>query len=201
LTGLIILAIGLHAAIIIGFKSSHIEAPTIKPPLSIEMAAPPKKEDPPPPEVKPKPLRPAPVKHAASPKPAPVLPVVRQAAVDEATSSNSVQVATTPQPAPPPPEPVVEKVTEPKGYAGYLNNPAPNYPSVAQKRGWEGQVMLKVHVLASGQPDSVTVAKSSGYDMLDQAAVKAVTAWTFMPAKRGQTPVDGWVQVPLTFKL
>jgi protein TonB len=28
-----------------------------------------------------------------------------------------------------------------------------------------------------------------------------VLQWTFDPARRGQTPVDGWVTVPLNFKL
>jgi protein TonB len=92
-------------------------------------------------------------------------------------------------------------VTEPKGYAGYLNNPAPTYPPAAQLRRLQGRVLLKVHVLASGQPDSVDVAQSSGFDILDAAAVKAVAAWSFDPAKRGSKPIDGWVNVPINFKL
>ena len=58
-----------------------------------------------------------------------------------------------------------------------------------------------MHVLASGQPDSVTVAKSSGYQILDEAALKAVMQWAFAPARRGQAAIDGWVQVPLSFKI
>ncbi len=58
-----------------------------------------------------------------------------------------------------------------------------------------------MHVLASGRADSVTVDKSSGHRMLDDAAVKAVLAWSFDPARRGQTAIDGWVKVPLNFKL
>ncbi len=92
-------------------------------------------------------------------------------------------------------------MTEPRGFAGYKNNPAPDYPAQAQDRGMQGQVILKVHVLASGHADNVTVAKSSGFRILDDAAVKAVLAWSFDPAKRGQTPIDGWVKVPLNFKL
>jgi len=106
-------------------------------------------------------------------------------------------VAAAPAPPPPPPEPV----TEPRGYAGYKNNPPPEYPSLAQDRGLQGQVILKVRVLASGKPDSVTVDKSSGHKILDDAAIKAVAAWTFDPARRGQTAIDGWVKVPLNFKL
>ena len=33
------------------------------------------------------------------------------------------------------------------------------------------------------------------------AAVAAVKRWTFVPAKRGDEAVDGWVNVPIDFKL
>jgi protein TonB len=56
-------------------------------------------------------------------------------------------------------------------------------------------------VLASGKADNVTVDKSTGFKILDDAAIKAVLQWTFDPARRGRTPVDGWVTVPLNFKL
>ena len=36
--------------------------------------------------------------------------------------------------------------------AAYLKTPAPDSPSLAQRRGWEGTVLLRVHVLASGMP-------------------------------------------------
>jgi protein TonB len=105
--------------------------------------------------------------------------------------------------APPAPAPVVvpEPVTEPRGFAGYKNNPVPAYPAVAQRRGIEGTVLLRVHVLASGLPDDVKISKSSGQQILDEAAVKAVLSWTFDPAKRGKTPIDGTVSVPIIFKL
>jgi protein TonB len=118
-----------------------------------------------------------------------------------------VQVATAPTPAPapvvaaPPAPPPPEPVTEARGYVGYRSNPAPEYPSLAQDRGMQGRVLLKVHVLASGKADNVTVEKSTGFKILDDAAIKAVLQWSFDPAKRGQTPIDGWVTVPLNFKL
>lgn len=166
---------------------------------------------PPPPPPPPEPPKPQPqIAKAPTPAPAkapPPLPVVAEAS-DGPADANTVQVATTPQPpappapapappAPPPPEPV----TEPRGYAGYLKNPAPDYPLVAQERGMQGRVVLKVHVLATGKPDNVTVEQSTGFKILDDAAVKAVLAWSFDPAKRGSTPIDGWVKVPLSFKL
>lgn len=203
--------VALHVGAVIaltGAKRSVPAAPAAVP-IMISLA-PPKVEPPPPPP--PKPEQPAPRPKAVTPRPAPsrpaAAPVVAADTPLVAANADTVQVARAPvqaapepAPEPAPPAKVEEPVTEPKGYAGYLRNPAPDYPAAAQKRGLEGKVVLKVHVLASGQPDNVTVAKSSGHQILDDAALKAVTQWAFAPARRGQTPIDGWVQVPLTFKI
>ncbi len=179
-------------------------------PITISLA-PPKVEPPPPPPAMPEPPAPRPkavAPRVAAPRQAPApapaqAPLVAADTPLVAASADTVQVARAPVDVPTPPAApkAEEAVTEPKGYAGYLRNPAPDYPPAAQKRGLEGKVVLKVHVLASGQPDTVTIATSSGHQILDDAALKAVTQWAFAPARRGQTPIDGWVQVPLTFKI
>jgi protein TonB len=92
-------------------------------------------------------------------------------------------------------------VTEPSANAAYLNNPPPTYPKAAQRQGWQGRVLLRVHVLAGGQPGTVEIRQSSGKTLLDEAAVAAVRNWTFVPGKKGSTPVDGWTTVPIDFKL
>ncbi|MDN7870111.1 TonB family protein, partial [Burkholderia multivorans] len=108
----------------------------------------------------------------------------------------------TPAPAPTPAAPAAPvRETAPIGDAAYLRNPAPDYPAFAQDQGWEGRVVLRVHVLANGSPDSVEVKTSSGRRVLDNAALAAVRRWTFVPAKRGDEAVDGWVNVPIDFKL
>ncbi|WP_430300518.1 energy transducer TonB, partial [Pseudomonas aeruginosa] len=89
----------------------------------------------------------------------------------------------------------------PRAGGRHLHNPAPEYPALAMRRGWEGTVLLRVHVLASGSPSEIQVQKSSGREALDQAAVKAVKRWSFVPAKRGDKAEDGWVSVPIDFKL
>ena len=85
--------------------------------------------------------------------------------------------------------------------AAYLKNPAPEYPSLAQRRGWEGTVLLRVHVLASGKPGEIQIQKSSGRQQLDDAALTAVKRWSFVPAKQGDVAQDGWVSVPIDFKI
>ncbi|TKC87342.1 energy transducer TonB [Trinickia terrae] len=94
-----------------------------------------------------------------------------------------------------------QTASPPSFNAAYLHNPPPAYPAMAQQRSWEGTVLLKVHVLASGKPDQIEVASSSGHAPLDDAAKEAVSGWRFMPAKRAAQAVDGWVQVPVEFKL
>ena len=96
---------------------------------------------------------------------------------------------------------IAEPLIEPSFGAAYLHNPPPAYPSVAQQRGWQGTVLLRVHVLANGRPDHVGLASSSGHASLDDAALEAVTCWRFAPAHRGDQAIDGWVQVPIDFKL
>jgi protein TonB len=207
---LVALIAGVHLAGVAFLGGRHAPAERIPaPPISIELVAA-AVEPPPPPvpvlrqPVPPKAVRPgaaAPRPAAAAPSPSLSTPLASEAAPATA-APDALPVAAAPASTPALAAPAAqEKVSEPRGYAGYLDNPPPAYPPSAQKRGLEGQVVLKVHVLASGQPDSVTVARSSGHAILDDAALKAVTQWTFEPARRGQSAIDGWVQVPLNFKI
>jgi len=85
--------------------------------------------------------------------------------------------------------------------AAYLNNPAPNYPSVSRRLGEQGLVLLRVQVTADGIPESVELQTGSGSSRLDQAALEAVKKWQFVPAKRGEQSVSASVVVPIRFSL
>lgn len=91
--------------------------------------------------------------------------------------------------------------TPPHLGAAYLNNPKPEYPAWAKRMGMEGIVLLKIMVSREGNALKVELAQSSGYDILDKAATEAVKNWRFVPAQRGETTVDEWVQVPVAFRL
>lgn len=67
--------------------------------------------------------------------------------------------------------------------------------------GWEGRVVLRVEVLADGSAGAVSVAKSSGHEALDDAALEAVRRWKFVPAKRDGAAVNSSVNVPINFNL
>ena len=91
--------------------------------------------------------------------------------------------------------------TEANFNANYGSNPKPKYPGMATSRGWEGTVRLLVRVSAEGLSEEVTLQRSSGYDVLDEAAIEAVQKWKFIPAKRGDTQVSSSVIVPIDFIL
>ncbi len=83
----------------------------------------------------------------------------------------------------------------------YDLNPRPPYPEIARRRGYEGTVVLEVRVKTDGKVGGVRLAETSGYELLDQAALQAVPAWQFIPAARGDQPVEMEVRVPVRFQL
>lgn len=81
------------------------------------------------------------------------------------------------------------------------NNPRPEYPRAAREAGWEGTVVLQVMVLPDGTAGNVTLHKTSGYSILDEAALAAVKDWQFIPAMDGNFPVQSVVRMPVRFDL
>ena len=90
----------------------------------------------------------------------------------------------------------------PAGFnAAYLRNPAPRYPLASRRAGEQGTVTLRVLVSPDGLASRVAVEKSSGSPHLDAAALEAVKAWRFTPARRGADAVESWMLVPIVFRL
>ncbi|MBU2499418.1 MAG: energy transducer TonB [Proteobacteria bacterium] len=83
----------------------------------------------------------------------------------------------------------------------YQKNPPPVYPRLARRRGYEGTVVLEVLVNRLGKVDELRLFQSSGYGVLDRAAVTAVKSWLFEPGMRGDEKVDMWVKIPVRFRL
>lgn len=83
----------------------------------------------------------------------------------------------------------------------YRRAPAPAYPPAARARRLAGIVLLRLSVDAGGHVAAVAVKRSSGHTLLDDAAVRAVSAWEFQPARIGRQAVAAQVEVPVRFIL
>ena len=66
---------------------------------------------------------------------------------------------------------------------------------MARRRGYEGKVVLKVEVLATGKVGQIKIAESSGFEVLDRAALKGVKIWMFRPGAKQ------WGTLSITFDL
>jgi protein TonB len=146
----------------------------------------------------------------------PVTPVQHAPAPSPLTVETRAEPATLAQPAvtPAPPVPVVVAVApasvtpagKPQPAAAhvdvaYLIKPQPAYPSMARRLGIEGLVMVRVQVSATGVPEQVSVAQSSGTNALDEEAMRAVRESRFEPARRGEVAYAHVVEVPIRFRL
>lgn len=60
----------------------------------------------------------------------------------------------------------------------YRNSP-PEYPSIARAMGYQGRVTLLLEVMPDGRCGTVDITRSSGYSVLDLAALKAARGWVF----------------------
>lgn len=139
--------------------------------------------------------KPQPVVEEVVSQPVQAAPVVAEVPVVAPVAPAKVEEAPIIAPAP---EPVIEP---PKFGAAYLHNPAPNYPSISRRMGEEGRTLLRVLVSENGAAAKVQIDTSSGSARLDEAAMKAVKEWRFIPAKRNQQNISAYVLVPIKFSL
>lgn len=105
-----------------------------------------------------------------------------------------------PEPPPPPkPEPQrpirLSSVQMPKK----VRDVAPVYPTIAQRAGIEGVVVIEAVIAADGQVRDARVLRSQA--LLDQAALDAVRAWRYEPTRVGGVAVPVIVTVTVQFRL
>ncbi len=82
-----------------------------------------------------------------------------------------------------------------------INIPKPVYPAIAIKAGIEGQTVIKALVDIDGSIMEAQILKSSGNQMLDQAALDAAMKAKFTPARQRDKAVRVWVSIPIKFVL
>lgn len=75
----------------------------------------------------------------------------------------------------------------------------PEYPESAQKAGLEGKVIVKVEVDERGRVSKALIIRSSGYEILDSAALEAVKKFKFEPAVENGRPIKSSLMIPFAF--
>ena len=81
------------------------------------------------------------------------------------------------------------------------DNPIPDYPVSAARRGRQGVVVVLMEINTTGRVTNVSLNRSSGHADLDRSALAAARLWTFRPARRGETPIAITVLKPFRFVL
>ena len=167
----------------------------------------------------------APPAHALQP------PQAAPAAPDRMSSAPAIDTAPSPEPqaasdldlppSPPLPEaagadvPPVEANVE-HGEASHVNGGAhavdwsalwrqierlKRYPSVAQRNGWEGEVIIKATIGQNGSFVHAEIEKSSGYRILDQEALRLVQFAALPTVDQPRPPDPMTIFVPITYRL
>ena len=78
--------------------------------------------------------------------------------------------------------------------------PPPYFPPAAKAARQQGTTVLEVDVDAMGNVTGSTIKKSSGFTLLDEAAMQAVRAWKFDPARRNEVAVPSRTLQSIEFK-
>jgi protein TonB len=77
----------------------------------------------------------------------------------------------------------------------------PNYPRRALKLHQEGVIYLKILVSDKGLPEKIIFTQKSKYNLLNKAALDAVSKWKFQPMITNGHKSKMWVNVPIEFKI
>ena len=73
------------------------------------------------------------------------------------------------------------------------------YPVVAQAKGEEGSVTVLADLDATGAVRGVSIAVSSGIEVLDDAALEAARKWRFSPALDDDKAIESQIRIPFHF--
>lgn len=191
--------LALHAVLLVGLvKADVIPLPKKRPPLVVDLIAEPPAPPPPP----------------AAPE-----PVVQQVQPPQPTIVSPPPLVTTPSPPPQvavaaeaPPPPAVVVAAAPKAAAvsapvsvdlstKLVSGKPPRYPIESRRHKEQGTVVLRLTLGLDGGVEAISVAQSSGFDRLDQAALDAVRRWRWSPTLQGGQPVQVRGMVPIPFVL
>jgi|GEM_PF-1748989 len=86
-------------------------------------------------------------------------------------------------------------------YPRCLKCPKPNYPLLARSQAISGSVRFRLTINDQGEVVGMEQLISSGEELLEQSAERAISRWRFYPAVHNGKPGYGQVIVTVEFKL
>jgi protein TonB len=194
-----VLVIG-HAALFLALALAGVTPifKKAKPPIVVELIPLPE-APPPPPAPAPKPTVEV-VQPVAAVAPPPIV------AVQIVSPIQTVAVAPPPEPAPAPPSeataPSTVSASLPSTSLSMLpGNPPLRPPREALVKRLQGTVRLRIVIDTEGRVADIGIAASSGHECLDEAALKTVRKWRFVPKVENGRPVMAVGYLPARFIL
>jgi protein TonB len=134
-------------------------------------------------------------------EPPPFIPPPEVSIAQEVSAAPTTAIKTVQSKVAAPPAPAADVIVMPKQNKRRPNT-IPNYPPTSRRLGETGVVTLQIYVNEEGKVVEAKVAKSSGFERLDQAAVKHVKrAWRFIPGTKNGKVFGTWMTVPVRFVL
>ena len=82
-----------------------------------------------------------------------------------------------------------------------LRRPSVRYPPISQNEGEEGTVTLLLAVQTDGSISDIRIARSSGHQRLDAAAVRSLRQAKFQPATCHGKPIAVRIHQSFIFKI
>jgi len=80
-------------------------------------------------------------------------------------------------------------------------NSPPIYPRASKRLGEEGVVRVRLDISVFGTTTHATIIQTSGFERLDNEALRAVKNWKFEPATRDGHPIETSIDIPVRFNI
>ncbi len=160
-------------------------------------APPPPQEAPPPPPSKPQVVAPAPVIRLVAPSPQiATTPIPQPVTISAPSVIAPAPTVTFAAPSPP------STVQGGDLSAQMLSGKPPRYPIESRRKHEQGTVVLALALGTDGTVEAVSIARSSGFPRLDDAARDAVRKWRWRPMiQQGRAvKVKGVVEIPFVLR-
>lgn len=75
------------------------------------------------------------------------------------------------------------------------------YPRLAKRRNMQGETLVEIWLDKQGEQIKQRIISSSGYQLLDNAALASIKHWQFQGHYDGHQKIASRVQIPVTFTL